>query len=67
MNTKVTKIDPRGLMRCCIATIEDYVEEHPDENLKEGFTLDCKYETEGNKNIILKNGTWQWNNKPTAV
>ena len=50
------KINYGGLFRCCIATIEQY----PD-NPAEGTIIDCLYEGENNKQIIFKNGTFQWN------
>ena len=58
MKLNETKISIGGLMRCCIATIE---EQDPDKEYKNGDIIDCKFEEGGNKNIILKDGIWQWN------
>ena len=46
-----------GLMRCCLATIGETETE-----TKVGDTLDCKYEPEGNANLIVANdAVWEWN------
>ena len=54
-----TTISHGGLMRCCLVTIEEL----PDTEYVDGTVIDCKHESAGNKNIILKNGVWQWNNQ----
>lgn len=59
MLLKDTKINIGGLMRCCIQTI---VELDPDKEYIDGTIIDCKFEADGNKQIVLKDGIWQWNN-----
>jgi hypothetical protein len=54
-----TIISSGGLFRCCIQTILDL---NPETEYTDGTILDCKFEKEGNKNIVLKNGKWEWNN-----
>jgi hypothetical protein len=54
-----TTISHGGLMRCCLATIAEL----PDTEYADETIIDCKHEGVGNKNIILKNGVWQWNNQ----
>lgn len=44
-----------GLMRCCIATWEEYT--GPED---EGQTLACKYEHPEHTTMVVKNGYWQW-------
>jgi hypothetical protein len=44
-------------MRCCLATIGE-----TETDTEVGDTLDCKYEPEGNANLIVANdGVWEWN------
>jgi hypothetical protein len=57
---KDTKINQGGLMRCCIKTIEDFCEEHLDQEV-EDQVLNCKYEPIGNERIKLIGTTWRWN------
>lgn len=56
-----TMIHQGGLMRCCIATIVDYVDQHKDEQTKEGLVLDCQHERVGNERIILTEDVFCWN------
>jgi hypothetical protein len=58
-----TKINQGGLMRCCIDTICTLDENAEFEN---GIVIDCKYEKEGNQNIVLLDGVWRWNNVATS-
>ena len=60
MKLTETKVNIGGLMRCCLETIEtlDQDVDYPDK-----YVIDCKYEDVGNKNIILENGVWRWNDK----
>ncbi|RLA42347.1 MAG: hypothetical protein DRR06_14670 [Gammaproteobacteria bacterium] len=55
-----SRIHGGGLMRCCVQTILEYCGEHVDDEV-EDLILDCKYEREGNKQIVLKDGDWHWN------
>lgn len=56
-----TKVEQGGLMRCCLYSLGQFVEEHSKEEATEGFTLDCIYEKPGNKNLIFQGGVWKWN------
>lgn len=58
MKHKDTLIDIAGMLRCCFATVNEMDLETEVEN---GQTLDCKYEKEGNKSLILIDGVWCWN------
>lgn len=51
-----------GLFRCCLGTIaESTTSSVP------GTTLDCKYESAGNGNLIVgADGVWEWN-RPKEV
>ena len=53
-----TKIHMGGMLRCCVATIQDL---YPEQEFENGLELDCKYEKTGNKSIILIDGVWKWN------
>jgi len=61
MRYNKTKVNPAGLMRCCIKTLEDFLDLHADEECTKGETLSCIYEAPGNNAIILENGMWRWN------
>lgn len=55
-----------GLMRCCLATVEEEAETRQVAPT-EGETLDCKYEAAGNQNLIFRDGYWEWNRlRPTT-
>jgi hypothetical protein len=58
MKLKDTTINTGGMLRCCVATIDEL-----DKNMDfpDGLVLDCKYESPRNKSILLKDGVWQWN------
>lgn len=57
-----TKVAQGGLMRCCLATIDEYVATHADQSPKFGLILDCKYEKPGNAQVVLDtSGIWRWN------
>ena len=60
MKLHETKIDTGGLFRCCIATLREL---DPEIDYPDGHILDCKYEKEGNANLILSEGYWKWNNQ----
>lgn len=61
MQYKDSEIFIGGLMRCCVATIEKFVEEHPTDEVEEGLVLNCMYEKTRNKQIIFKDGAFRWN------
>lgn len=50
-----------GLMRCCLATLADFVTGHANEPAVDGFVLDCRYEKSGNANMILEGKAFRWN------
>lgn len=57
MPANLRRVNHGGLMRCCIATLEQSTEPS-----QVGTTLDCQYEPEGNKNMIVgEDGVWRWN------
>ena len=58
MKLKDTTINTGGMLRCCVATIDEL---NKDTDYPDGFVLDCHYEEYGNKSILLKDGVWQWN------
>jgi hypothetical protein len=62
MTYSETRVNYGGLMRCCLGTLRDYIIAHIDDEAHEGETLDCKYEPPNNRQMILKKGTWRWNN-----
>lgn len=51
-----------GLMRCCIATIDEIVSDYQaaDQVPEEGQFFDCKYEKPGNRSIVYKDGSFAW-------
>ena len=53
-----TKINIGGMLRCCIATIQEL---DPEQEFENGLELDCKYEKSGNKSMVLDSGVWKWN------
>lgn len=55
-----TRVKVGGLMRCCDATIAEYVDEHKDEEALGAFTLDCKYEPAGNGQVFFDGSVWAW-------
>ncbi len=60
MKYRDTRVDIGGLMRCCIATIDDYVDEHADEDFADVDIL-CEYGEAGAESIIiLRDGIWRW-------
>lgn len=60
MKLNETRINIGGMFRCCVATIETLASDidYPDK-----LEMDCKYESERKKSIILENGVWRWNNE----
>jgi hypothetical protein len=64
MKLKDTIISSGGLFRCCIKTICELPE---DFDFPDGTIIDCMFEKEGNKNIILRNGKWEWNNPNSEI
>lgn len=39
-----TTLNHGGMMRCCVASVVDYVQAHMDSEVGEGLTIPCKYE-----------------------
>ena len=57
-----TEIDQTGLLRCCIASIHEYVMPHAETAAPNELIISCLYEAGGDsENIILKEGVWHWN------
>lgn len=54
-------VNQGGLMRCCLATLADFVTAHAAEPAVEGFVLDCAYEKPGNVNMIFDGRVFRWN------
>lgn len=51
------KIIHGGMMRCCIATLQE-----SEELTDVGTVLSCKYEGGENRNMIVNaRGNWEWN------
>jgi hypothetical protein len=48
---------PGGLMRCCLATLDEAAEHNP----KEGDTQGCRYCKNG---MRFKDGAWEWSGGP---
>ncbi len=63
MKYKETNISSGGLMRCCLETLYDFIKNHSEETAIDGFILDCAYAKPGNSEMILRGGTWKWNNE----
>lgn len=61
MKTEGTKIDQRGLMRCCLLTLVDL---DPQADYAEGHIVRCAYDTsmlgEAPHQMILRDGVWAW-------
>jgi len=53
-----TRINIGGMLRCCVATLNEM---DLDTEVENGQTLDCKYEKENNQSMILEDGIWKWN------
>ena len=50
-------VRPGGLMRCCLGTLADSVEE-----TTPGSIMSCKAEPPDNQNMIVAvDGIWEWN------
>lgn len=54
--TKSYKVLPGGLMRCCIATLEERMPTCAEEP-KDGERLACRY---CRNKMIFRDGAWQW-------
>ena len=59
MKISETRMETGGLMRCCLATIDDYATNHADDEAID-MELDCMHEAAGNKQILLEGGRWRW-------
>lgn len=59
-----TEINQGGLMRCCIASIHEYVMPRAETVAPPVLVISCLYEGEGDsENIILEKGVWRWNHE----
>jgi hypothetical protein len=58
------KINQGGLMRCCIQTILEILDEfQPDTEFQNNTIYNCRYELPDNETIILIDGVFQYNQK----
>lgn len=56
-----TVVSMGGLMRCCIKSLSEYIDEHADEPAVSGTTVPCKYENNADRTMILEGKVWYWN------
>jgi hypothetical protein len=57
-----TTINPGGLMRCEMETIDEYIGEHMAEHVPDKpLIIACHYCSGRPLNIILEDGVWRWN------
>jgi len=61
MKYKDTKINQGGLMRYCLASLSNWIEQHLDDPIEEGKIITCEYETVEKDQMILKGNIWCWN------
>jgi hypothetical protein len=68
MTTEIVGFTPKpdglrqgGLMRCCIATIEDLYPDGPANVGVEGQTMQCKYHEDDIPGIRFRDCAWEWN------
>ena len=55
------RIRQGGLMRCCIASVQEYMEETRT-TPEEGTIIHCRYEKSAdNGRMIFREGAWEWN------
>lgn len=52
-----TVIDIGGLLRCCVATIDEIARESPDMVVAHGQRASCKWCDE---QIVYTDGAWRW-------
>jgi len=48
-------------MRCCLASLSNWIEQHLDDPIEEGKIITCEYETVEKDQMILKGNIWCWN------
>lgn len=58
-----------GLMRCCIATIEDLYPGGPAKIATEGQRVQCKYADDNSDHgwMIFREGSWRWDHSLAAT
>jgi hypothetical protein len=57
-----TTIQEGGLLRCCLASIAEYVEARAEQAAPPELVISCVHETyQDSENIILREGVWYWN------
>lgn len=54
-----TRVNYGGLMRCCLASLSEYIEREAEEEAVEGTIVSCVYGDHGT--MILDGGVWRWN------
>lgn len=56
------QVRPGGLMRCCLATLQDRMAScAPDPT--EGEVIHCKFHDD-NGGMVFREGAWEWNRPP---
>lgn len=59
MANKPYTVHQGGLMRCCLASLDDYQVEKPDDKEDvEGDVVPCKH---CSSSVIFRDGAWRWN------
>lgn len=62
MSTQAYRVKHGGLMRCCLASLDEYMAAVADTDLpKEGDTLSCTYEKPTTPQMRFRDGAWEWN------
>lgn len=59
MKLKETKVNQGGLMRCCLLSLSEHVNENPDREVVGNEVIDCNYCSNGS--MIHEEGVWRWN------
>lgn len=61
-----TRVNPAGLMRCCIATLMNLAEDSPAKEYGDGAVVQCRYTPAKAHQMFLVNGIWRWLNPTEA-
>ena len=62
MKLEETKLNIGGLMRCCIKTLEDWMDAHKDDDVADGTKIKCRWCKNGQ--MVLEGGIWMWDKQP---
>lgn len=62
MSNRLYRVKTGGLMRCCLASLDEYMDSlAPNIEPLEGTTIGCRYHKDPNKaEMILQAGAWRW-------